>query len=97
MARGKETLAELVAARPWRGDETVVDVGGGNGALLLALLERRPGLRGIVFDLPEVAAEAEERIHAAGMADRCRAVGGSFFESVPAGGDVYVLSRILHG
>jgi hypothetical protein len=97
MATGKEALAELVAARPWRGDETVVDVGGGNGALALALLERRPGLRGIVFDLPEVAAEAEERIRTAGLADRCRAVGGSFFAEVPAGGNVYVLSRILHG
>ncbi|MGH3032494.1 MAG: methyltransferase, partial [Gaiellaceae bacterium] len=96
MEGGKDTLAEALAGADWRGDETVVDVGGGNGALVLALLERRPGLSGVVFDLPSVAAEAEERIRAAGLAARCRAVGGSFFETVPAG-DVYVLSRILHG
>jgi SAM-dependent methyltransferase len=97
MALGKEPLAVQLAAEEWRGDETVVDVGGGNGALVLALLERRPGLRGIVFDLPHVAAEAEERIRAAGLADRCKVVAGSFFDGVPAGGDVYILSHILHG
>src|SRR5439155_1250928 len=78
-------------------DETVVDVGGGNGAFLQALLDRRPGLRGIVFDLPSVAAEAEARIRAAGLAGRCAVVAGSFFDEVPPGGDVYVLSHILPG
>jgi hypothetical protein len=97
MAGGKETLADLLAADAWHGGETVVDVGGGNGALLVALLQRRQGLRAIVFDLPAVAAEAEEQIRAAGLSDRCDAVGGSFFESVPAGCDVYLLSSILHG
>ncbi len=96
MAGGKDALAEVLAGGQWRGDETVVDVGGGNGALLAALLPRVPGLRGIVFDLPHVAAEAEERIGAAGLADRCEVVGGSFFDGVPEG-DVYVLSHILHG
>jgi hypothetical protein len=54
------------------------------------LLERRAGLRGIVFDLPEVA-EAARRLRAAGLADRCQTIAGSFFREVPAGGDVYVL------
>lgn len=97
MANGKQELGELLAADEWRDGETVVDVGGGNGALLQALLERRPGLRGVVFDLPHVASAAEERIHAAGLSERCAVVAGSFFETVPASGDVYVLSHILHG
>jgi SAM-dependent methyltransferase len=97
MADGKQELAELLAADEWRDGETVVDVGGGNGALLQALLERRPGLRGVVFDLPHVASEAEERIHAAGLSERCAVAAGSFFDAVPEHGDVYVLSRILHG
>lgn len=96
MAGGKDALAELLAADGWRGGETVVDVGGGNGALLQALLERRPELRAVVFDLPHVAAEAAERIRAAGLAERCEAVAGSYFDGVPTGGDVYVLSHILH-
>jgi hypothetical protein len=96
MAGGKDALAEVLAADGWRGDETVVDVGGGNGALLQALLERQPTLRGIVLDLPHVATEAEERIQAAGLADRCRVVAGDYFEGVPEG-DAYVLSHILHG
>jgi hypothetical protein len=96
MAGGKAALAEVLAAGEWRGDETVVDVGGGNGALLRALLEHRPGLRGVVLDLPHVAAEAAEAIRAACLDDRCTAVGGSYFDGVPAG-EVYVLSHILHG
>lgn len=96
MANGKDELGKVLAAGDWGDGETVVDVGGGNGALLQALLERRPGLRGIVFDLPHVAAEARERIEAAGLSERCMVVAGSFFDGVP-GGDVYVLSHILHG
>jgi hypothetical protein len=73
----------------WRGDETVVDVGGGNGSLLRALLERHGGLRGIVFDLPETVRDESA------FGDRCTFVAGDFFEGVPVG-DVYVLSTILH-
>jgi hypothetical protein len=69
MAGGKGMVADALAACAWHGDEIVVDVGGGNGALLQALLERRPDLRGIVLDLPHVAAEAEERIARAGLVE----------------------------
>jgi O-methyltransferase domain/Dimerisation domain len=89
MAGGKDRSADRLAALEWSGDETVVDVGGGNGALLWALLERRPELRGIVFDLPET--DREE----ASLGDRITFVAGSFFEEVPRG-DAYVLSAILH-
>ena len=80
---------ERLAALDWRGDETVVDVGGGNGALLRGLLERVSGLRGIVFDLPETTRDE------ATFGERLSFVAGSFFERAPRG-DVYVLSAILH-
>ena len=85
----KSDRVQMLAALAWRGDETVVDVGGGNGELLAGLLARHGGLRGIVFDLPD-ANHDETRFD-----ERLRFVGGSFFEHVPSG-DVYVLSSILH-
>jgi precorrin-6B methylase 2 len=75
---------------------TVVDVGGGNGALLVALLSAHPQMRGVVLDLPHTIAAAERSIAAAGLGDRCDAIAGSFFDAVPAGGDAYVLRAILH-
>jgi O-methyltransferase domain/Dimerisation domain len=88
MKHGTEQRGERLAALEWH-DETVVDVGGGNGSLLLDLLDRQPGLRGIVVDLPETVRDEE------GLGDRITFVEGSFFERVPAG-DVYILSDILH-
>ncbi len=75
---------------------TIVDVGGGRGALALGLLEAYPHLRGIVFDQPAVAAGARQAIEAAGLTDRCEAVGGDFFAAVPEGGDTYLAKYILH-
>jgi O-methyltransferase domain/Dimerisation domain len=75
---------------------TVVDVGGSYGTLLAAILRRHPTMQGILFDQPRVVADAEQHLAAAGIADRCRAVGGDFFTAVPAGGDAYILSQILH-
>jgi len=89
MEQGKERRIERLAALEWRGDETVVDVGGGNGANLAGLLERHPGLRGIVFDLPETVRDEEA------LGERVTFVEGDFFDTVPPG-DVYVLSTILH-
>jgi hypothetical protein len=74
----------------------VVDVGGGHGVLLAAILGDTPGLRGILFDLPEVAAGATPHLAAAGVLDRCEVVGGDMFTAVPEGGDAYVFSRVLH-
>jgi hypothetical protein len=74
----------------------VVDVGGGTGALLEALLAHQSGLRAVLADRPHVAAEAEQRMAAAGVADRCEIVAADFFAEVPTGGDAYVLSNILH-
>ncbi len=89
MVDGLESRVERLASVDWRGDETVVDVGGGNGSLLVALLALKPGLRGIVFDLPETVRDE------ASLGERIEFVAGSFFERVPPG-DVYVLGTILH-
>ena len=89
MEQGNDRRVNRLAELEWREGETVVDVGGGNGSLLLGLLERQRGLRGIVFDLPETTRDE------ARLGDRCRFVAGDFFERVPRG-DVYVLSTILH-
>ena len=96
MSGGKERQAERLAALEWEGVETVVDVGGGNGELLRGLLRRRPELRGIVFDLPQVVPGAANVLAEAGVDDRAELVGGDYFASVPAGGDVYVISHVSH-
>jgi hypothetical protein len=89
MAGERSRPAERLAALDWRDGEVVVDVGGGNGALLVELIRRRPELRGIVLDLPETVRDEAE------LGDRIEFVPGSFFDSVPEG-DAYVLSGILH-
>lgn len=90
MEQGWQRRVERVDSVGWRGDETVVDVGGGNGSLLRVLVERRPGLRGIVFDLPETVRDEAELARSGIEFD-----GGSFFERVPPA-DVYVLGTVLH-
>jgi hypothetical protein len=75
---------------------TVVDVGGGRGMLLSAILRACPSTRGVLFDQPDVVRAADEVLLAAGVADRCSTVGGSFFSSVPAGGDAYLLKSVIH-
>lgn len=74
-------------------NRTVIDVGGGQGGLLAGVLQRHPHLRGVVYDLPDAVAGAPAFLAAARVADRAEAVAGDFFESVPAGGDVYLLCR----
>jgi SAM-dependent methyltransferase len=75
---------------------TLVDVGGGQGRLLAAALTVTPGLRGVLFDRPEVLPGAEAFLSAAGVRDRCELIGGDFFAAVPTGGDAYVLAHIVH-
>lgn len=73
---------------------TVVDVGGGSGTLLAAILGAHPGVRGVLFDTAEGVADAPEVL--AGVADRCTVTEGDFFHKVPAGGDAYLLKTIVH-
>ncbi|MDO0937302.1 methyltransferase [Streptomyces sp. DG2A-72] len=74
----------------------IVDVGGGEGGFLTAILRAHPEVLGTVFDLPHVVANGRPRIAGAGLADRCEMVGGSFFEKVPEGGDLYTMKWVLH-
>jgi hypothetical protein len=74
----------------------VVDIGGGQGRLLAAILAASPSTRGILYDLPSVVAGAGPVLSAAGVTDRCEVVSGDMFSHVPDGGDLYVLMRVLH-
>lgn len=74
----------------------IVDVGGGHGRLLGGILDAAPAARGVLFDLPSVVAGAGPILEKLGVAGRCEVVGGSFFESVPSEGDLYVMKAIIH-
>ncbi|MGC4111755.1 MAG: methyltransferase [Nocardioides sp.] len=89
-------IEALLAAADLTDVTTLVDVGGGRGAMLTGLLHRLPGLQGVIADQPGVAAEAQDRFTAEGLADRARGEACDFFDSVPSGGDVYVVSNVLH-
>lgn len=92
---GRETLAVL-NAYDFSGIRRLVDVGGGNGSKLSAILKRHPSLRGVLFDLPQVVDRAEPALREAGVADRCAVERGNFFTAVPAGADAYLLRHIIH-
>jgi O-methyltransferase domain len=88
--------AAVVQAYDFSGFNQVMDVGGGHGTLITAILQGHPQLNGILFDLPHVAESARKPLAAAGLADRCQIVGGDFFKSLPAGADAYILRWIVH-
>jgi hypothetical protein len=88
--------AAFVRAYDVSGIKRLVDVGGGHGVLIRAVLETHPHMRGVVFDLPSVIESTRARLADAGLTDRCDAIAGDFSEAVPAGGDAYLLSWILH-
>jgi 2,7-dihydroxy-5-methyl-1-naphthoate 7-O-methyltransferase len=85
----------LADAADWESIKTVVDVGGGTGALLAEILRRQPGVRGTLVDLPRTVARAGEVFQAAGVADRVTTVGQSFFDPLPGGADLYILKSVL--
>ena len=74
----------------------VLDVGGGNGALLVGILQAHPTLKGTLFDLPQVIERALPGLREAGVADRCDAVAGDFFTKVPGNADAYLLKHVIH-
>jgi hypothetical protein len=92
----RQVAAAAAAAYDFAAFRTIVDVGGGNGTLLAGILRATAGPRGIVFDLPHVAARAQTQLAALGLTDRCTTVGGDFFEDVPGGGDAYLLKHVIH-
>ena len=88
--------ASIVQAYDFTPFSTVVDVGGGRGGLLAAILAAHPHLQGVLFDKPAVVAGAEEVMSSAQVVDRCKVVSGDFLDSVPEGGDAYLLSNVIH-
>ncbi|GII01125.1 methyltransferase [Planobispora takensis] len=90
-------FAEAVASRyDFSGVRTLVDVAGGKGHVLAAVLNSHSNVRGILFDLEQVVPGAREFFAEAGLEDRCECVSGDFFASVPAGADAYMLGSVIH-
>lgn len=92
---GPETQA-MIESYDYAGVNTLVDIGGGNGSVLTAVLKNNPALKGILYDLPGVIERAKKNIHEAGLSARCQTIAGSFFESAPPGGDAYQMRHIIH-
>ncbi len=87
---------DIELADGWERIRTVVDVGGGTGAMLASLLRRHPQAKGILVDLPGTVGRAEETIESFGVAGRMTAEGQSFFDPLPAGADLYLLKSVLN-
>lgn len=96
MGRLTSRKVEAVSSYPYPPTGTVVDVGGRDGTLISSILAKNPEAKGILFDRPEMATLAGANLEAKGVSSRCRFVGGDFFVEVPSGGDVYLLSSVLH-
>lgn len=90
------SIPAILAAYDFSDCGTLVDVGGGDGTLLRAILAKHTGLRGAVYDVDHVVARTKERVHDAPEGSRITTAAGSFFDSVPKGGDTYLLKHILH-
>ena len=87
---------EVVRVYDLAGVRRIVDVGGGYGALLAAILDAHPGIEGVLFDMPHAIEGARVKLAEVGLAERCEFVAGTFFDSVPAGGDAYPLKSVIH-
>jgi SAM-dependent methyltransferase len=85
----------LLGAYPWAELDTVVDVGGGTGTFLAALLARHRSLRGMLVELPHLAARAARELERAGVSERSQVVAGDFLQDLPVGAGGYVLKRVL--
>jgi hypothetical protein len=97
MSRGTEMVARaFVAAYDCSSFSTIVELGGGYGSLLGAILRGSPTARGILFDVPDVADAAGQRVREDGLADRCEVMAGDFFQAVPGNGDAYILKSVIH-
>lgn len=88
--------AAFLAAYSFRKSRVVVDIGGGEGYLLSAILQKYPHLKGVLFDLPHVVNNADQTFQKIGLHGRYSIIGGSFFETIPVNGDIYIMKNILH-
>lgn len=96
MAAGQSFFGDVPRAYDFSRARTVLDIAGGNGSLLGAILRANPGVRGTVLDRQQVLEANAPELAKQDYADRLDWVAGDFFESVPGGCDIYILSRILH-
>ncbi|MCX4098078.1 methyltransferase [Nocardia sp. alder85J] len=96
MAAGAAMFGRVGHLLDCAGATTVVDIGGGNGELLAGVLHANPRLRGVLFERAVTLEQARPSLRAAGLLDRCELVAGDFTATVPGGGDIYLLSRVLH-
>jgi hypothetical protein len=87
----------IVEAYDFSPATTVIDLGGGRGGLLAAILTKHPNVTGVLADLPAVVAEAQAFIDTQGLGERCAVVESDLLASVPQGGDIYVMKSVLHG
>jgi cyclopropane fatty-acyl-phospholipid synthase-like methyltransferase len=94
-AAAEQETAALLRSCDFAGVSHVVDLGGGKGSLLIALLGKYPELKGTLFDLPSVVAQADSMLTSGELASRCTVTGGDFFASVPEGADVYLLKHVV--
>ncbi len=86
----------VIAAYDFAPYSTIVDVGGGHGRLIAAIIKATPASRGVLYDLPQVVEGAPQLLQKFGVSDRVSTVGGSFLDTVPEGGDAYVLKNVIH-
>jgi ubiquinone/menaquinone biosynthesis C-methylase UbiE len=88
--------AAIAASYDFSSIQTLVDVAGGEGLLIASILKSNPTLKGVLFDRPYVIERAKRFLEAEGVLERCQLAAGNFFESVPEGGDAYILKHIIH-
>jgi hypothetical protein len=88
--------AAITASYDFSSIQTLVDVAGGEGLLIASILKSNPTLKGVVFDQPHVIERAKRFLEVEGLLERCQQAAGNFFESVPEGGDAYILKYIIH-
>jgi len=96
MAEGLRQSSSPIQVYDFSNRRLLVDVGGGRGDMIVSALKKNPALKGILFELPLGIRDARSYIDSQRVADRCQIIFGSAFESMPAGADVYVMSRLLH-
>lgn len=95
-SRSRGDMTTALTTYDFSGISRIVDVGGGQGELISAILNANPEMHGVLFDLPSAIEGGRRLVESEGVSDRCDLVGGSFFESVPAGGDLYILQGVIH-
>jgi SAM-dependent methyltransferase len=92
----RAVAAEVAYACDFAGMRRIVDVGGGYGTLLAAILQAHPQLRGVLLDMPHAIKGAAQQFERSGLAERCELLAGDFFQRIPEGADAYILKNIIH-